>query len=60
MDWFLYDIGLRHQRVKGQFHKVVKDTQTICRLFPKNSLSMFDHFVVLALKELKCYCDQHE
>ena len=24
MDWFLYDNGLRHERVKRQSHKMVK------------------------------------
>ena len=32
--------------------KIVKHTQTICRLLPKNCLSVFDHFVGLALKGL--------
>ena len=27
--WFLYDNGLRNERVKRQFHKTVKHTQTI-------------------------------
>ena len=31
---------------------MVKDTQTIRRLLPTNCLSMFKHFVGLALKEL--------
>ena len=34
---------------------MVKDTQTICRQEPKNSLSVFDHFVELALKGLNNY-----
>ena len=34
-------------------HKMVKHTQTIHRLLPTNYLSVFDHFVGLALKELK-------
>ena len=38
MYWFLYDNGLRHKRVKHQ---------------PTNCLSVFDHFVGLALKGLK-------
>ena len=33
---------------------MVKHTQTIRRLFPTNSLSVFDHFVELALKRLNC------
>ena len=31
---------------------MVKHTQTICRLLPTNCLSVSDHFVGLALKEL--------
>ena len=31
---------------------MVKHTQTICRLLPTNCLSVFDHFVGLALKGL--------
>ena len=31
-----------------QAHKMVKYTQTICRLLPVNCLSVFVHFVVLA------------
>ena len=49
MDWFLYDNGLRHERVK-HLHKMVKQTQTIRRQQPKNCLSVFDHFVGLAFK----------
>ena len=37
---------------KRQPHKMVKHTQTICHLVPANCLSVFDHFVGLALKEL--------
>ena len=32
---------------------MVKHIQTICRLLPTNYLSVFEHFVGLALKELK-------
>ena len=32
---------------------MVKHTQTVHRLLPKNCLSVFDHFVGLALKGLK-------
>ena len=39
--------------LKCQPHKMVKHTQTIRRLLPTNCLSVFDHFVGLALKELK-------
>ena len=35
-----------------QAHKMVKHTQTIRRLLPTNCLSVFDHFVWLALKGL--------
>ena len=31
---------------------MVKHPQTICSLFPTNCLSVFDHFVGLALKRL--------
>ena len=34
---------------------MVKLTQTICQLLLTNCLSMFDHFVVLVLKELNTY-----
>ena len=30
---------------KRQPRKIVKHTQTICRLLPTNSLSVFDYFV---------------
>ena len=49
-----------------QPHKMVKDIQIICRQ-PRNCLSVFDHFVRLALKGLnetmimspsKNYCEQ--
>ena len=33
-------------------HKMVKHTQPIRRLLPKNCLSVLDHFVGLALKGL--------
>ena len=39
-------------RFKQQPHKMVKHTQTICRLLPTNCLSAFDHFVGLELKEI--------
>ena len=39
--------------LKGQSHRMVKHTQTIRRQQPTNCLSDFDHFVNLALKELK-------
>ena len=43
-------------------NKMVKHTQAICRQKPTNCLSVFDHFMGLALKGLKwwfcinCYC----
>ena len=40
------------QSFKRQPHKLVKHTQTICRLLPTNCLSVFDHFVGLPLKGL--------
>ena len=36
-----------------QPYKMVKHTQTICRLLPTKCLSVFDHFVGLLLKGLK-------
>ena len=39
--------------LKRQPHKMVKHTQTIRWLLPTNCLSVFDHFVELALKGLK-------
>ena len=50
MDWFLYDNVLRHERVKRQPHKIVKHSQTIRLQQRKYCLSVFDHFVGLALK----------
>ena len=38
---------------KRQPHKMVKHTQTICRLLPTNCLSLFGHFMGLALKWLE-------
>ena len=43
---------LKHSLFKSQPHKMVKYTQTIRRLLPTNCLSVFDHFVGLALKGL--------
>ena len=40
------------QTFKRQLHKMVKHTQAIRRQQPMNFMSMFDHFVVLALKGL--------
>ena len=50
MDWFLYNNGLHHERVKGQLHKMVKRTQAICRQQRTNCLRVFGDFVELALK----------
>ena len=42
---------------KRQHHKIIKHTQTICRLLPTSCLRVFDNFVGLALKGLKIeYC----
>ena len=41
---------------KRQTHKMVKHTQTIRRQQPANCLSVSDHFVGLAFKELKFPC----
>ena len=38
--------------LKRQLHKMVKHTQTIRRFLPTNCLSVFDHYVGLALKGL--------
>ena len=40
-------------RFKCQPHKMVKHTQTIRWQIPTNCLSVFDHFVGLAIKGLK-------
>ena len=45
--------GVYIKPFKCQPHKMVKHTQTIRRLLPTNCLSVFDHFVELALKELR-------
>ena len=41
-----------YQPFKSQPHKMIKHTQKIRRLLPTNCLSVFDHFVRLALKGL--------
>ena len=43
-------LELQSYPFKRQLHKMVKHTQTICRLLPTNCLSVFDHFAELALK----------
>ena len=40
--------------LKRQLYEMVKHTQIIRRLLPTNCLSVFDRFVGLALKELRC------
>ena len=52
---FFIDVLLSSNQVltlKHQPHKLVKHIQIIRRLLPTNSLSVFDHFVGLALKGL--------
>ena len=49
-DYFQFFMTL--QSFPCQPHKMVKHTQIICRLFPMNCLSVFDHFVGLVLKGL--------
>ena len=47
--------GCEIYHFKRQFHKMIKHTQTICGRIRKlltNCLSVFDHFVALALKGL--------
>ena len=52
-DWVLNALlQLIFNSFKYQPNKMIKNTQTIRRLLPKNCLSVFDHFVGLALKEL--------
>ena len=41
-------------------HKMVKHTQTIHRQKPTNCLSVFDHFVGLALKGLREYVNSKQ
>ena len=41
-----------NQPFKRQPHRTAKHSQTISRLLPANCLSVFDHFVGLALKGL--------
>ena len=53
MDWFLYDNGLRHERVKRQYHIMVKHAlKQFVRKLPTNCLSVSDYFVWLSLKWL--------
>ena len=46
------DHSYYEQPIKRQPHNIVKHTQTVPRQQPNNCLSVFDHFVVLALKGL--------
>ena len=48
--FLIRNIGLNPLSVNPT--KMVKLTQTICRLLPTNFLSVFDHFVKLGLKGL--------
>ena len=52
--WCLPNVYCLSQPFKRQPHKMAKHTQTICRLLPTNCLSVFNHFVRLALKGLTC------
>ena len=52
-DWFSCLLLLDIFPFKRQSQKMVKHTQTIRRQQPTNCLSVFDHFVGLALNGLK-------
>ena len=43
---------------KCQPHKIIKHNQTIRRQQPRNFLNVFDHFVGLALKGLRCFLEK--
>ena len=45
-----YDIIYEILQMKRQSHKMVKHTKKICRLLPRNCLSVLDHFAGLTLK----------
>ena len=47
---FVAEVTFQHQP-----HRVVKYAQTICRMLPTNCLSVFDHFMGLALKGFKLF-----
>ena len=49
---FLYNESVLLKPFKRQLPKMVKHAQTICRLLPKNSFSVFDHFAGLTIKGL--------
>ena len=58
-DFVAYYAGYRDRRVltlKCQPQKMIKNTQTIRLQRPTNCLSVFDHFVALALKGLRRSC----
>ena len=46
-------LNIYYLNLKRQLHKMVKHTQTTLWQRPTNWLSVFDHFVKLALKGLK-------
>ena len=48
--FFIYKREFNSEPFKSQPHKMFKHTQTICRQQPTNCLSVFAHFVGLALK----------
>ena len=48
MDWFLYDIGLRHERVKGILHKINTNKSKITSYNEKFLIESFFLF-------LKCH-----
>ena len=51
MSWFIYQKNL-YFNPKRQTHKMFKHIQTIRQQKPTNCLSVFEHFVELALKGL--------
>ena len=52
MYWHYF--SLVYYPIKRQLRKMVRHTQTMRRQQPTNCLSVFDHFVGLALKRLLC------
>ena len=53
LNFVRYETGENAITINNQPHKMVKHTQTIRRQKPTNCLSVFDHFVGLALTGLK-------
>ena len=49
MDWFLYDNGLRHERVKRQSRHHIETSQSICSA---NQLTGFYMMAALVFNEL--------